>query len=684
MTLLSVKLSKPFCYALIAIVSMATFAVALYGPFAARHAAVSGEVPLRLGEGLYKVAKPLVISTAPVILVESGALNFETGKGAKKSSFISGILPAGWAQYFLREGLEAAALLNGHVTLDLRSPGAQDGARIGKPEEAISRRLEKSGISTVTLDDCALKILRDGASPLTLHVRAGRFDIDLADGEFEGKGVVTIDGRPTNFTLSSDYSGVSDDGASLFDTRVNLDNDHFKGSFDGVFSGAAGLRLSGRTQVEFKDEAARGLLFDVPAFEGGAASDKRAGKHADGEKAATTNHAAYFASAAGQLEWAGNQGTLADGQFKFGESPATGTLSLNLEGGVQAVSGTLAFAQLDLSPLFEADPDDEGASAPNPALADAAANEKAAALPLRDSKLHRMLQTLSPLIRNFDADLRISADMIVAGPLNLRESGFSLFQKKGEVILDLAETMVFDGTASGHVKIDTNYPKPRWHVNMGLKGAALGDISALIKREDALSGRGNVKVHLTSFGDKVNEIYHNMYGAILLSVPDGGQIGLDLGNLLTAQENRSETELTSLLSGRSDFESLEGTGHFARGAVVADHFSLKTKTNQFTGGGRLTLFDRLVDWNIASWPLTAALENEAASNSDSNAGLSGGDVASPVLLVCSEISGSWRAPKFEKYTALHLALLRRGCPAAFTAPKMKTNTRKIAPVGNAG
>lgn len=681
MSLFSLKFARPLWRALFVLSFAVVFALVLYGPFAARHDALSGETPLQIGTGLFKIGKPLVISTAPVIRVDSGAVNFETGKSARKSNFISGILPEGWAQFFLKERLEAAALVNGHITLDLRTPdGGGDSAVAG---DAVNRQLQQSYLSSVALSDCAVKILRDGAAPLMLHVRAGRFDIDLADGDLSGGGVVTVDGRLTNFTLASEYEGAGDSGVPQFSLQVRLDNDHFNGRFDGMFSNGGGVRLSGDTQVEFKDEAALGLLFDLPVQKDIAGEGRRAGQK--GEAKGTVTPGAYFASAAGRLEWGGNQGTLADGKFQFGDSPATGTLTLKLNGDVRDISGTLAFARLDLSKLVENEGEEPvvEVAGSEPGAAESETAGKAAPLPLRDAKLRRMLQTLSPLIRDFNADLRISADEIIAGPLLFRETGFSLFQKKGEVIIDLAETMIFQGTASGHVKIDTNFPKPRWHINMGLKDAEMGEVAALVNRPQGLAGRGKLKVHLTSFGDKANEIYQNMYGALLFSMPDGGTIGLNLDNLLTAQENRSGTELSDLTAGSSDFTNLQGTGHFAHGAVVTDHFSLKTKSNQFTGRGRLNLFDRLVDWHVASWPLQVAEKTDDGSLVKET-GVASSKAEAPLLLVCSEISGSWDAPKFRKYTAMHLALLRRGCPAPFQPPPMKSDNRKIAPVGNAG
>lgn len=663
--------------AAVLLLGFAAFAVFLYGPFATQHSAVSGEKPIELGAGTFKVAQPLLISAAPLIRVESGALNFELGNRAGKLSFISGILPAGWAQLFNKEKLETASLVNGRITLDLRTSPGQ--AEIGAAGNAVNQQLGQSYLSTVSLNDCVVNILRDDAAPLMLHVRAGRFDVDLGDGDFSGNGKVSIDGRQTNFNFSSAYNGENDAGGSTFALDVNLDNDHFNGQFEGVFSNREGLRLSGATRVEFKDEAALGLLFDLPAE-----NDVKAGKNAAAD-AAAAGYGAYF-SALGQLEWHGNHGTLADGQFKFGESPATGSLKLKLADNSRDISGTLAFARLDLTKLIEDEADTaavnaagDDAGAATPGKADAAGAPAA-----RDTRLQRLLRTLAPLIREYNADLRISADEIIAGQLRLEEAGFSLFQKKGEAIFDLAETMVFDGTASGHLKIDTNYPKPRWHINMGLRDAALGKFTALVHQGETLSGKGNLKVHLTSFGDKANEIYQNMYGALLISMPYGGKVGVKLDNLLLAQENRSETELSDLTGGSSNFETLQGTGHFARGAVVMDHFSVKTASNQFTGSGRLNLFDRLIDWHVASWPLVALADDPAGGEPVKETSASERKAQPPLLLVCSEISGSWAAPRFKKYTAMHLALLRRGCPASFRAPPIKSNTRQIAPAGNAG
>jgi hypothetical protein len=58
-------------------------------------------------------------------------------------------------------------------------------------------------------------------------------------------------------------------------------------------------------------------------------------------------------------------------------------------------------------------------------------------------------------------------------------------------------------------------------------------------------------------------------------------------------------------------------------------------------------------------------------------------IKTPLLLTCSHIRGFWDALSFEKYTALHLSLLNKACPAFYHYDQLKTKDHPIVHSDNA-
>jgi hypothetical protein len=337
---------------------------------------------------------------------------------------------------------------------------------------------------------------------------------------------------------------------------------------------------------------------------------------------------------------------------------------------VREISGSVAFERLELDDLAAAALINDENS-----LNDTNGNGAHPAAQI-DTALGRFMECLYPLTRDFDADLRLSAKEIKIGSLLLKDAGFSLFEKSGEVILDLAMTRLFEGTSSGHIKIDTNFPKPRWHTNLSLSNVRVDKMEAVSGLPNWLSGAANFKIHLTSYGDKFTEIYQNVYGAVLFEMPSGGQIAVNLENLNSERADKPGTEWERLFKGNSTFNELKSTGHFAKGEMVTDFFSLKTGEAYYTGLGQVNLSGEGFDWHIASWPL---IKDNSAVNEEV------GDAPSlPLIKVCSRISGSHLKPVFEKYNAMHLALLRRGCKATYKPRSEKSKIYNNHPLDKAG
>ena len=194
-----------------------------------------------------------------------------------------------------------------------------------------------------------------------------------------------------------------------------------------------------------------------------------------------------------------------------------------------------------------------------------------------------------------------------------------------------------------------------------------------------------------------------MSGSLHFTLPKGGEVGLDLSQFIGEQEKNSEQTLKDLKSGKSSFQFLNGIAHFAKGSVIFDHFMVSTKKYDFTGHGFLNLKSQALNWHVASWETTELVGNDVSSEplqndtadlptadekqndnqSEDNKKTVENVIKTPLLLTCSHIRGFWDALSFEKYTALHLSLLNKACPAFYHYDQLKTKDHPIVHSDNA-
>lgn len=612
--------------------------------------------------GHYSVQSPILISHAPKILITEGTLRFV--KGPTKADGISLFtgLPLNWMDHFISIGFSHIALDDAVITIDFRGQISNAEKKDGSatPEKLVHLALQKSQLESLSLTNSKLILLRDFSQPINLQIKKSNFDLDLDDAEIEGQGQLTTKKSLTEFSLSHDFSEKDSKGILLNALSLSLKNKDFDANFKGVLEGRAGLHFKGETSFNFKDILAWNLLRDL-------------------ETKQTKDSGSIRFSGEGSLNWSGTEGMLTEGTFRFGRNVASGSLNLKLSQANPEISGTLAFNNLEFSEFYSLKRRKFSKGV------DQAQQQV-------DQTLINRIKIITPLIREYDADLRISSNRISMKEVQLDEVGLSLFQKKGELLIDMAGASLFDGAASGLLKIDTNSPKPRLHVNAGFTNVDLSKLNNALPEHALFNGLGHLKLKLTSYGDKGQEIYENMFGSLAFTLPQGGDIQFNLKEFLGEQEHNSDQTLKELTNGTSPIKKLTSIAHFSKGSVVFDHFMISTIEHDFTGNGFLNLKSHHTNWNIAAWDksdLKGSNEEKSKVSKETESGTSTEGakneiVSTPILLTCSHITGPLDHLVFEKFTALHLSLLNKACPAFYHFDRLKTKDSPIVQSDNAG
>ena len=613
----------------------------------------------------FAIEAPIVLSTAPRLVLAKGRILMTKGGAAEQKAFKGGV-PANWAQRVIEEKLSHLRLDDAELTLDLRGTTVTN--EILPHFQAL---LKDSWISKLTIHNSRITVLRAGQAPINLPLNEARFEMDLDDGDISGSGRVTLFRQETAFKLDADFPLTSTSPAEASSLALTITHPLFSLTFDGGISPAKGLSLEGELALKLMDQVSLTIFNHAFTDERKEASKPpvttrtEAGSLSKDETALNRpidQPGEVLFEAAGNLSWVGAAGTLRDGVFRLGANRSTGSLSLKLSEKNDKISGTMAFKRLDLEALLSAIK-----------LNGFIWQEKNEGMP---NELKAGIEKIIRIIRHFDADLRVSAKEVVFGPVVLKDTGFSLYQNEGVLIVDVAETMLFDGQAAGHFKIDTHAPKPRWHINSQLDNIDLSAAAQLMTKTPRIEGRGTIKVHLTSFGDKLTEILPNMFGAVIFNMPEGGNIGFDLTALLSAPTDAARQAFELFSDGSTGFDSLETIGHIARGGWTTEFFSLRAKPHEFTGNGHYNFEKKLMDWHIAAWPLPDNID--AVDQATDKPDRAGEHVAPPLMISCSQISGRYGALLLETYSAMHLSLLNRGCPAVYRRP-LKKHQETIVP-----
>ncbi len=630
------------CYALFLL-----FSTALLAPWSPVFAAEDNALANRP----FKLDQPYLIGTTPFLTLDKGVLVLDPVRAPDHQAIPpAGPLPKGWPELAKEQRLKHLLLQDAVLTLDISAD-----KQLPPPALVIEALLKDSWFSKLTMKNCQLRIKGTVGAPLAMQIKEAVFEFDLEDGEIEGGGTIEAFHNEALFQMEAVYAPYAKRPGGLSQLEFKLAHPLFAWAFEGQVGGQKGLYLKGETNFQ---------LFDWAALRHFVSRDDETGEVKE-KPERESNRAGLkkqpvLISGYGLLTWSEKTGRLEQGQFQFGPNKANGTLSLKLSEHNHTVSGSLAFEKLALNGLITA-----GATGETPA--------DTTPVVTPGFKFEGVIKQVIQFIRTIDADLRISAQELLLGPLQLEETGFSLYQKGGEVIFDVAEITLFDGQARGHIKIDTTSPKPRWHINTQFSTIDLARLKQAFQFSPFLKGTAVLKLHLTSFGDKVHEIFQNMFGALVFQVPKGGDAAVDL-NLLLVEEGRGTPSFEGFTAGHTPFERLEGLGHIAKGRLVTDFLSIKSEGHDYTGKGIFNLLNGQVDWYLAAWQRGL---DDKQKNSTQNPDDNNGAVTSAILLSCTHIAGDRKHPRLESTRALHLSLMNKVCPVPYHLQILKKHDDTI-------
>jgi AsmA protein len=328
-------------------------------------------------------------------------------------------------------------------------------------------------------------------------------------------------------------------------------------------------------------------------------------------------------SAKGQLTLDERSISFADAQFTLDGNAASGTLAATLGAERAAVEGTLAFPTFDITPY--------------------ASRRTPYALALATdwlSSIHLPGLASPSLLREIDADIRISAAKVMNGSDSLGHCAASISVKDGKLYGEIAELELDQGgSGEGQFTVDMTGDDTAYAVHADLTDIDFAGVAvAPLAPHLVANGSGDIKLDLTARGVTEAEMVRSVSGSVALTMDDGGLLGIDLDALPDAASTEPPVEGWGKVgAGTTPVEQLTARFTAANGTLTADGI-------QARAGDRTLTVTGTVDVDKSALDLVLSLAREPAAGATAGQTSPAGAGAAGKPVGAFRVQGPWSAP----------------------------------------
>jgi AsmA protein len=503
----------------------------------------------------YAIAAPVRLAAAPAVVLERGS--------------VLGVAPS-------REGGSVEAILamveagSGHLLLD--------GAHL-----SIGSRASSDDVPPIDATAPLVNALSKGRFDI-LHIRRSKVSVEFAPGDREiltdvdaelnlkrrntpvMRGTAQLRGHRFSFTATlgrerrTGAPGPAPSSTGL-PIKLTLKSAGLDASLDGRVEFGAGVELGGTADIAVGDlrQLARSLGASWPAGPG--LKDLKL---------------------SGPLKLAGRNLAFDSATIQIDRNPATGTLSIGFGGDRPLFSGTLAFKSFDLGQYV--------VGAGQPAIGSWLALLHAVSAASLDM----------PLLRELDADLRVSASSLSIGSLDLGGSAATITIKSAQMLADIAELNPGNGRIAGQVRTDMAGGLPRVSIRGKIEDLDIAPSVAALVGQEVLSGGGSVTVDLAGAGQTLAGAAPELAGRITVLLPNGGRMAMDPKSLSSLVSKGEIVGLKDVARGQTAFDRLEARLSLRSRNLYADQIVARSGDQLITVTGSVDLAERMLSLTMSS------------------------------------------------------------------------------------
>ncbi|MEX0344462.1 MAG: AsmA-like C-terminal region-containing protein [Rhizobiaceae bacterium] len=308
------------------------------------------------------------------------------------------------------------------------------------------------------------------------------------------------------------------------------------------------------------------------------------------------------ASLSGGLKGQPGSFKIEDAEIALAESSGMGALEFAVREGRPAVSGTLAFEELDLVSFLSA----------------------LAILPAPSSS-GPGIDISSPAIGRLDLDLRLSADNVTAGPIALNEVAATVQINDNLATFDISDASGFGGNISTGFRVDRKSGRDSGEFRLLAADIDSGAFaSALGVERMAPNARGKISIILNGPVDVPRLFLRTAGGSVAATFDTGTIADIDLPSFIERSKAGGFFALDEVADGTLAFERAELKASVENGVATIEKAEARTSDRLITLAGIVPYIGR-----------SLALSGKVQSNEE------GDDVPENLTFF---VGGSWNSP----------------------------------------
>ncbi len=478
------------------------------------------------------LSNPIEILDMPHVVVQSGTLSLVRHDGKATT--------AGSALLDLLRGDRASLAIDG-ATIVINAPAMKTNPNeAAEPAEALAPLLK--ALSTRLFHKLSLTrskvVVRPPNGDAVTFTNLAADVLHKSGQELIATGHFDTNGEKLTFDTRLDLKKHSTDGKVAMPVRISVNGELMRASLQGEFKIDDHFRITSKQATV-------------------AVADMHRLARWMGIKLARKQTPKTF-SAEGQFDWSGRTVGFHNASLSLDDNKATGALSLTMNTPRPLVEGTLAADVVNLSRVLFGPQDDASSDNTIIAVSD-----------LSDIFDHLTGQENS-LLQQIDADVRVSASRVIAGPLSVGSTAASISLRNGRMQADIAE-FVIDNQSRGRGQINAEaQTSPTTYSFRGkLTNYEVRPLLQMILGDDFIAGRADVSIDVSSKGQTRDAFMRGLAGSVKMKGRETMRVGVGLAEFKDAPNTTPENK-SSVAQGDDSAKAAAETPE--KNEVVANWF----------------------------------------------------------------------------------------------------------------
>ncbi len=282
-----------------------------------------------------------------------------------------------------------------------------------------------------------------------------------------------------------------------------------------------------------------------------------------------TNFAVGNTSLSGNMKGQPGSFKIEDAEIVLAENPGVGVLEIAILDGNPAVSGTLAFDELDLVSFLSA----------------------LAILPVPVGGAHRDIS--SPAIGRLDVDMRLSANNASAGPVDLTDVAATVQINDNLATFDISDASGFGGNISTGFRVDRKSGRDSGEFRLLAADIDSGAIATALSIERMVpSARGKISIILNGPVDIPERFLSTANGSVSATFDAGTIANIDLPAFVERSKVGGFFALDEVADGTLAFERAELKATVENGVAKVEKAEARTPDRLITLAGIIPYIGR--------------------------------------------------------------------------------------------